>query len=96
MALAVALLVAACQAQPPIRNEAIQLQPVTRDEAIRIANEYLVQRMGGDLGGLVPRAEERPDSWIVGYDFDPPSPGGTPTLSVDKGTREVRVISLTQ
>lgn len=87
----------AVQAPPRTENKSTQPQgPVTRDEAIQLANEYLVNRMGGDLIGLVPRAEERADNWIVGYDFDPPNVGGAPTFAVDKRTREVRVISLSQ
>lgn len=82
---ALALLVAACQQQP-----------LTRDEAIQLANDYLVDRMGGDLNGIVPRAEEQAGSWIVRYEFVPPAPGGAPTFAVDKRTRDVRVVSLTQ
>lgn len=85
LALSSVLILAACQQQP-----------VTRDEAIQLANEYAVRRFDSYLNGMVPHAEDAGGNWIVTYTFEPPMPGGTPTLAVDKQTREIRLISHSQ
>ncbi len=72
-------------------------ETIDRNEAGMLADAYVANTLGGSLIGMKRESVwERGNAWIVTYQLVPLSPGGTPTLAVNKRTSAVTVISYTQ
>jgi hypothetical protein len=72
-------------------------ETIDRNEAGILADAYVVNTLGGGLIGMKRESVwERGNAWIVTYHLVHLSPGGTPTLAVNKRTGAVTVISVTQ